>query len=449
MKSVLIIDRDRTKRTAMKLLFTSHNLKCHEAKNEDQAVEILESQQVDVVMCNAILGRDNGLDVLSKIKGINEDMPVVMVAAHDNIRNAVEAIRRGASNYIIKNPTPDELVEAVFLALRSGSVKPVPRKKDPIKNHSGPKENYILSSSSSFQQILSSIDIVAPTNYSVLLFGESGTGKEAFAREIHKRSTRSSEIFHAIDCGTLSSELAGSALFGHEQGSFTGASKQQEGAFEIASGGTLFLDEVTNLGFDIQRSLLRVTQEQKVRRIGGTEEIPVDVRIIVASNVRLADAVKAGKFRADLFHRFNEFELCLLPLRERKEDIIFYARHFLSITNTELQKNVRQFSSASINQLLAYHWPGNLRELRNVVRRAVLVSEGDEISFVALPGQAEVPIVVDDARQVEIDYSSILAVLQRNGFNKVKAASTLKIDLKILGRRLRAFSEMKGFKLEF
>ncbi|RAW02004.1 sigma-54-dependent transcriptional regulator [Pseudochryseolinea flava] len=386
-------------------------------------------------------------------------MPVVMQSEHYNVRNAVDALRRGASNYIVKTVASGQLVEVVMELLRDNEPKlALPAKKNKAESIATVPEGYVLSSSLFFLQVLKTIDLVAPTNYSVVLYGESGSGKEAFAREIHRRSRRASHAFHAIDCGTLSSELARSVLFGYEQGAFTGAAKQQKGAFEIASNGTLFLDEITNLGLDVQASLLRVIQEKKVRRIGGNEEIPIDVRIVVASNIRLIDAVKTHTFRTDLFHRFNEFALNILPIRERKDDILFYAEHFLAKTNEELHKNVSHFSPAVVLDMLSYHWPGNLRELRNVIRRAVLMSEDDVISDLSLPGQ-HLPLVLpmegktiavqEVVVQAEQVYRSIVSVLQQNGFNKRNAAKVLNIDVKSLAMRLEAFAKIKGFKLKF
>lgn len=447
----------------MKQNFAGHELIWHEAKNGDNAFVMLEAFTIDLVICNAVLGRADGIDTLSKIKREYPSIPVVMLSEHDNVRNAVEALRRGASNYVVKTVTSKELVDVVLELLHGSKVNSLSRaKKSKAENVAitNTNEAYILSTSLFFLQVLKTIDLVAPTNYAVVLYGESGSGKEAFAREIHRRSPRASQAFHSIDCGTLSSELARSVLFGYEQGAFTGAAKQQKGAFEIASNGTLFLDEITNLGLDVQASLLRVIQEKKVRRIGGNEEIPIDVRIVVASNIRLIDAVNARTFRTDLFHRFNEFELNILPIRERKDDILFYAEHFLFKTNEELHKKVSHFSPAVILDMLSYNWPGNLRELRNVIRRAVLMTEDDVISDLALPiRELHPPSVLsvvekrtsagEGVQQVEQEYRSILSVLQQNGFNKRNAAKVLNIDVKSLATRLDAFAKMKGFKLEF
>ena len=226
---------------------------------------------------------------------------------------------------------------------------------------------------------------MAPTSYSVIIYGETGSGKESIAAEIHKRSKRSSKPFIAIDCGALSKELAASELFGHEKGSFTGAMNQKVGCFELANGGTIFLDEVSNLPYDVQVSLLRVVQERKMRRVGGTRDIELDVRILIASNELLWNATRSGKFREDLYHRFNEFSIEILPLRERRDDIMLFATHFLQTTNEELGKQVKGFEPDVEEIFKKYVWYGNLRELKNVIKRATLLTEGDFIEARTLP----------------------------------------------------------------
>ena len=323
---------------------------------------------------------------------------------------------------------------------------------------------------------------MAPTNYTVIIHGESGSGKEAIAQEIHKRSKRKNKPFVAIDCGALSKELAGSELFGHEKGSFTGALNQKTGSFELANGGTIFLDEIANLSYDIQVSLLRVVQERKMRRIGGTKDIDLDVRIIIASNERLWDATRKGKFREDLYHRFNEFSIDVPPLRQRPDDIMLFANHFLHQTNAELGKNVRRFSPEVENIFRTYVWYGNLRELKNVIKRATLLSDAEEIEASALPfeisnfnklqfdPQAE-PIPVTSSMMppptrvpevsettisrplsettlkgasIDAEYEMILKALKKVNFNKSKAAKLLNIDRKTLYNKMKQYQEFNN-----
>jgi two-component system response regulator HydG len=320
----------------------------------------------------------------------------------------------------------------------------------------------------------------------VILYGESGSGKEAVARMIHDRSPRRSQPFVAMDCGAISKDLANSELFGHEKGSFTGALATKIGHFELANGGTLFLDEVGNLSYDVQMALLRVVQERKLKRIGGVKEIPLDVRIIVASNERLVNATRTGRFREDLYHRFNEFSLEVPALRERKEDIMLFAERFLEDTAQELGKNVSGFDDDVVEIFMNYPWYGNVRELKNVIKRATLLTDGDRIKAISLPfeiahfhrlytpdmqeedpsprtpytsaaqPQPSVPAAtpgngpVPAAPGAEItnlkaaansaEYDMIMKVLQEARYNKSKAAQMLGIDRKTLYNKLKNYN---------
>src|SRR6478735_10965809 len=256
------------------------------------------------------------------------------------IKKALEAATTHDTGVVHEKPAAQERTTPAAAAPPMSAPAPSTGVKPPLVQ-SG---EYIFGDTPTFRQILQQIDLVAPTNYSVIIYGESGSGKEAIAQEIHKRSKRKGKPFVAIDCGALSKELAGSELFGHEKGSFTGALNQKIGSFELANEGTIFLDEIANLSYDIQVSLLRVIQERKIRRVGGNKDIELDVRIIIASNERLWDAARNGKFREDLYHRFNEFSIDVPPLRQRPDDVMLFANHFLHQTNQELGKNIRRFS---------------------------------------------------------------------------------------------------------
>jgi two-component system response regulator HydG len=310
----------------------------------------------------------------------------------------------------------------------------------------------------------------------VIIYGESGSGKEAIAQEIHKRSKRKGKPFVAIDCGALSKELAGSELFGHEKGSFTGALNQKMGSFEIANGGTIFLDEVANLSYDIQVSLLRVVQERKMRRVGGVKDTELDVRIIIASNEKLWDAARKGKFREDLFHRFNEFTIDVPPLRQRQDDIMLFANHFLEQTNQELGKTVKRFSAEVESIFRNYVWYGNLRELKNVIKRATLLSDGEQIEASSLPfeishfnklqfekqpsepAKIPMPVHAEEAEEghrhlsettlkgasIDAEYEMILKALKKVNFNKSKAAKLLNIDRKTLYNKMKQYQEFNN-----
>ncbi len=317
---------------------------------------------------------------------------------------------------------------------------------------------------------------VAPTDMTVLITGESGSGKESVANEIHNNSVRAHKPFVAIDCGALSKELASSELFGHEKGSFTGAINQKIGSFELANGGTIFLDEIANLSYDIQMALLRVVQERKMRRVGGVKDIDLDVRIIVASNERLSESAKKGKFREDLYHRFNEFSIEVPPLRNRREDIMLFADVFLEKTNGELNKSVKGFSDEVTRIFNQYSWPGNLRELNNVVKRSTLLTQGDIVQISSLPFEIThyeqlnfepevqvsnemrnpqvmpeqpkkvLPLSDQGMKHASIDaeFELIVEALKKCNYNKSKAAQLLNIDRKTLYNKMKQYKEFNG-----
>jgi two-component system, NtrC family, response regulator HydG len=468
MKSILIIDDDKDFCFLLKSQLSNNGFTCYEAGTKSRAFEVLASNEIDLVLCDLNLHKENGKDILISIKEENPSLPVIIITGYSNVRTAVEVMKLGAVDYLLKPLIPAELVfiinkrisEILVGGKAEGIAPPVvaETKSDPLKGQA-----YIFSNSKFYEDVLKQIDLVAPTNYSVIIYGESGSGKEAFAQEIHKRSKRKNKPFLAIDCGALSKELSASILFGHQKGAFTGAINQKEGAFETAHGGTVFLDEISNLPYDIQVSLLRVMQERKTRRVGGTTDIPIDVRIIVASNKKLWDAAKRGEFREDLYHRFNEFAIDVLPLRERKNDIAFYAGHFLVQSNKELNKHVAGFAPEAMNAMLNYPWPGNLRELRNLVKRSVLITESDYIGLHILPAEFQIEQYVparptteessEDLSFTEIptddDYKTIIETLKRTGFNKKKTGMILNMDPKTLNEKIKKFALHNGFTLEF
>src|SRR5919107_323875 len=404
MQKILIIDDDRDMCLLLKRFLSRHGFEVLESYSGKKALELLETVEPDLVMCDFRLEDMEGNVLLGKIKEKYPHVPVIIITGYSDIKIAVEVMKMGAYDYITKPLFPDEILVTIKKALETSAAtetngivvkketptgannnSPTPettKEKAPTIVHSG---EYIFGDTATFRQLLQQIDLVGPTNYTVIIYGESGSGKEAIAQEIHKRSKRKGKPFVAIDCGALSKELAGSELFGHEKGSFTGALNQKIGSFELANGGTIFLDEVANLSYDVQVALLRVVQERKMRRIGGVKDIELDVRMIVASNEKLWDAARKGRFREDLFHRFNEFSIDVPPLRQRHDDVMLFANHFLQQTNIELGKNVKRFSAEVENIFRNYVWYGNLRELKNVIKRATLLSDGAEIEANSLP----------------------------------------------------------------
>ena len=354
-----------------------------------KALAWLDSNQPKLVMCDYRLGDMDAMEMLSSIKNKYADLPVIIITGYSDMRTAVKVMKMGAYDYITKPLLPDEIIHTIQQAIEHseniGSEPDTKAKSDapvePAPGNNGVTYSgkYIFGDSEAFRKILKQVALVAPTSYSVIIYGETGSGKESIAYEIHKRSKRSAKTFIAIDCGALSKELAASELFGHEKGAFTGALNQKIGCFELANGGTIFLDEVTNLPYDVQVSLLRVVQERKMRRVGGTKDIELEVRILIASNEPLWNATRTGKFREDLYHRFNEFSIEIPPLRERRDDIMLFATHFLHTTNEELGKQVKGFEPDVEEIFKKYVWYGNLRELKNVIKRATLLTEGEFI----------------------------------------------------------------------
>ena len=506
MQTILIIDDDRDICMLLKRFLSRHNYDVIEAYSGKKALEYLEENEPALVMCDFRLEDMEGNTLLGKIKEKYFHLPVIIMTGYSDIKIAVEVMKMGAFDYITKPLFPDEILVTIKKALEaprderdpvrqerpaaSTSANTVSRPKTESSSttdaakpniiHSG---DYIFGDSMVFKQLIQQIDLVAPTNYTVIIHGESGSGKEAIAQEIHKRSKRKSKPFVAIDCGALSKELAGSELFGHEKGSFTGALNQKVGSLEMANAGTIFLDEIANLSYDIQVSLLRVVQERKMRRVGGLKDIELDVRIIIASNERLWDAVRKGKFREDLYHRFNEFSIDIPPLRQRPDDILLFANHFLQMTNQELGKNVRRLSPEVEAIFRNYVWYGNLRELRNVIKRATLLTDGEEIEPTALPfeisnfnklqfekgpqietvtnsyaqPQQPMPVAVEDdepqrslaettlkGASIDAEYEMILKALKKVNFNKSKAAKLLNIDRKTLYNKMKQYQEFNN-----
>ena len=422
-------------------------------------------------MCDFRLEDTDGREILKKIKIQYPRTGVIIITGYSDIKLAVELIKMGAYDYITKPLYPDEILNTIKKAIdtqqalneemdKPKSPSDGPRNRE-VNLEAGVQQEYVIGTSSAAKELIRQIDLVAPTSYSVILIGESGTGKESVAKSIHLKSPRKDKPFVAMDCGSLTKELAGSEFFGHEKGSFTGALYTKIGHFEMANGGTLFLDEVGNLSYEIQAALLRTVQERKVKRIGSTKEIDLDVRIIVATNENLIDAISKGKFREDLYHRFNEFGIYMPPLRERGKDIMIFAEYFMISANNELNKSVKGFSAEVEESFLTYPWPGNVRELKNVLRRAVLLTEGDFIQTKALPleistyakvsafenavetvtnsGGKDRKVDLKNAAQ-EAEYDAILKVLKEVKFNKTKAAKLLNIDRKTLYNKMKAIN---------
>jgi two-component system response regulator HydG len=470
-KRILIIDDDLDMCTLLSKFLCKKGYDADAALSASKGIAKVANGFFDIVLCDFRLGDKNGKDVLVKIKELSPETIVIIITGYSDIKTAVDVIKLGAFDYITKPLVPDEVISVIEKALAKPDDDHVtPSVTAPAAKN---KKSYVISANKEFlvgqdgetAQLHRQIEIVASTNYSIILYGESGTGKEVIAKTIHEYSNRRDKPFIAMDCGTLSKELAGSELFGHVKGAFTGAISDKEGHFELANGGTLFLDEVTNLSIEIQAALLRVIQERKFKRVGGTKETDVDVRIIVASNENLQDAYRKGKFREDLYHRFNEFSINLPPLRNRKVDIPLFADFFLDKTNKELNKNIEGYQDDVHEMFLNYSWPGNLREFRNVVRRAVLLTPSGKITSKVLPWEiinsythphyashkTDIHAIEENSIPKDLDlkdaaakaeYDTIMNVLKDVNFNKTKAAEILKIDRKTLYNKIKIYQSL-------
>lgn len=467
MKHILIIDDEVAIGQLLSKFLSRNGFEVETATSGLGGLEYLSKQAFDLVLCDFRLKDTDGREILKEIKAHYPKTGVIIITAYSDIRLAVELIKLGAYDYISKPLYPNEILNTITKALETREAL---LEQQPAEQAIGGKieqsrsinttspADYIVGESAVSRELMRQIDLVAPTNYSVIIYGESGTGKEAVAKSIHLKSSRKDKPFIALDCGSLTKELAGSEFFGHEKGSFTGALATKIGHFEQANGGTLFLDEIGNLSYESQMALLRTVQERKVKRIGSTKEINLDVRIIVATNENLPQAIKEGRFREDLYYRFNEFMIQLPALRERGDDLLVFAEHFLALANQELQKHISGFSKEVLACFRAYPWPGNIRELKNVVRRLVLLSEGNELSVKALPlelTEASLP-KTEVTKQQELvvkadkpdlknaaqgaEYETIMQVLKEVNFNKSKAAELLEIDRKTLYNKMKAFS---------
>ncbi|AWW00395.1 sigma-54-dependent transcriptional regulator [Arcticibacterium luteifluviistationis] len=495
MKKILVIDDDKDVRLLLDRFLKRQDYIVSTASSGKEGLAMLSEDVPDLILTDFKLGDINGGDLLKKVKEKHANLPVIIITGYSDIKVAINVMKNGAFDYVTKPLFPEEILNTIKKALASvdgdsdeGSEakEPAVESEIPAKTPAKKKKRKtgnIFGTSQASKNLLNQIGLVAPTDFSVIIYGESGAGKEAVAREIHNKSGRSGKAFVAMDCGAISSELAGSELFGHEKGSFTGAITQKIGHFELANGGTLFLDEVVNLSYDVQVSLLRVVQERKLKRIGGNNEISIDVRIIVASNERLLAAAKKGKFREDLYYRFNEFEISVPALRHRDKDIMMFAEYMLDGVNEELNKDIAGFDREVVEVFKTYPWHGNIRELKNVVRRAALLCQSDEIKVDNLPyelvnhnhihfadseneleearqatapaaGQSTGEIMADlikpthhsrmpqDLKEAakEAEAELIIRTLKEVNFNKSKAARVLKIDRKTLYNKIKYYN---------
>lgn len=428
---VLIIEDDNTFGIVLKKWFDKNGFDAFVKSTLDEARKDLLKTDFKLIITDLRLPDGDGIMLLAWIRERKINTPVIVMTGYGEVQSAVAAIKLGAFDYMEKPVNPDILRSKIDEALNYTPAE--------ISKENAPATNIVYGNSALSKQMYEHIKLVAPTHLSVLIRGESGTGKEYTARMIYDNSQRKQAPFVAVDCGSLSKELAPSELFGHLKGSFTSAIADKKGVFEQAGGGTVFLDEVGNLSYEVQVQLLRAIQERKIRPVGSATDIKIDVRVIVATNENLETAISEGRFREDLYHRLNEFTLIVPPLRERKEDIVLFANSFLSEANKELERNVERFSEESMSILKQYRWPGNLRELRNVIRRTVLFTKGTEITPDLLPEFIQSPIQTEQILLPTDEREQITKALKITKGNKTKAANLLNIDRKTLYNKMHQY----------
>lgn len=443
MASILLVEDDLTFSRILEGFLTKHGYHVSVVNKGREGLKAFQSRAFDMVILDYRLPDITGMDILFEIKKENTTVPIVIMTSFNDIRTAVKAIKSGAFEYITKPVNPEELLMIVQQALKKE------KKADVVSQPNG-ATHFVEGNSAISKQLYDFVRLVAPTNMSVLIEGESGTGKENVARMIHQLSPRANGPFVAVDCGALSKELAGSELFGHVKGAFTGALVDKKGQFEAAHKGTIFLDEVGNLSYEVQVKLLRAIQERIIQPIGSNKEVKVDVRILTATNDDLTESVRKGEFREDLYHRVNEFKLKVPSLKERGDDFYEFLDYFRESANKELGRNVTGFDREVLALFEKYDWPGNLREMKNVVKRSVLLSDGNTIGLNTIPPEMlesvknsvrehQAPIYDLKALQEVQEREMIVKTLHEVRYNKSKAARILNIDRKTLYLKMEKY----------
>jgi two-component system response regulator HydG len=381
MKNILVIDDDITLSLMLKTWLTKKGFIVNTAICVADAKKEIDSFKPELIISDLRLPDESGISFLKWMKAQDENVVFIIMTSYADIQTAVESIRSGAYDYIAKPLNPEELLAKINLVadlVKKGNVK----KNDNVSflHKQDKPSTYIHGNSLGYRKMYDYVDLVATTNLSVFIKGNTGVGKEHVARMIHDKSARALGPFIPVDCGVMSSELSASEFFGHIRGSFTGAINNKKGYFLEADGGTLFLDEIGNLSLDVQIQLLRALQEKRIKPVGSSKEVNVDVRIIVATNEDLEHSISKGKFRNDLYHRINEFLITIPPLKDCKDDIPLFIHHFLEKANQEMNKNLIGFDKDALQCLQSYNWPGNIRELKNVVYRTALISKATKIT---------------------------------------------------------------------
>lgn len=454
MNHILVIDDDTYICTLLEKYLKKNGFSVEVAYTAKVGLAQIKKQQPNLILCDFRLPDADGKEMLKSIKEIDSRIQVIFITGYSDVRVAVQLIKSGAYEYVTKPIFPEEILNLINSALKvksSGDNKSDSSKAQQVHISEEKFSNRFVSGvSTKFLDVMKHVSLVAPTELAVLIQGETGVGKEYLARAIHEQSNRSNMPFVAVDCGAIPKDIANSELFGHIKGAFTNAIANKDGFFEQANGGTIFLDEIGNLSYEIQVKLLRAIQEKVITKVGDSRTIKVDVRVVAATNEELQNAIADNSFREDLYHRLNEFSLRMPPLRERPEDVIEFAHFFLKMGNKELNRNVKAFHPEVIKKFETYAWPGNLRELKNVVKRSCLLCSGDKITIDLLPEE----IIKYDATEATLDTDNnglksaivtaekdaIMDALEKSKFNKSKAADLLNVDRKTLYNKMRLYN---------
>ena len=440
MAKILILEDDTTFAQLLEVFLTKNGHEISLSTHIKSSFKLIENESFDLFLIDYRLPDGIGFEVITHTRNLGIPTPIIIMTSFNDVRTAVKSMQLGAFDYITKPVNPDELLMVIKSSLTKKESKDV---KTEVAD-----ADLIKGKSAIADKLYQHIDLVAPTDMSVIIQGESGTGKEFAARTLHQQSKRAAKPFIAIDCGALSKDLAASELFGHVKGAFTGALNDKKGQFEAANGGTLFLDEVGNLSYEVQIKLLRALQERIIQPLGSTKQINVDVRIITATNDDLLNSISAGEFREDLYHRLNEFKIQLPALRNRGSDLELFINHFVQLSNRDLGRNVKSISAEAKSLLLNYDWPGNLRELSNVIKRMVLLTPGEVAQVNALPdemmisvNQQTLPGSSSDLKAVheQNEKTLIAETLIKAKHNKSKAAKMLNIDRKTLYAKMERY----------
>lgn len=466
MQHILIVEDDIAFGTMLQTWLRRKGFEVEKATSVGAAVKLLTGtfgKEVELVLSDLRLPDHDGLRLLAWMHEHDINAPFIVMTNYAEVQNAVLAMKSGAADYIAKPVQPDILLQKIKDAMEqnaqqaSSTIQNSTTQNAPTAHNSKLKTQnscsgkrlyepsakltaprHIEGKSEASRQLYSYVELVAPTPMSVLILGASGTGKEYVAHRIHDLSARADRPFFALDCGAIPRDVAASEFFGHKKGAFTGADTDKRGAFEMANGGTLFLDEVGNLSYEVQVQLLRALQERRIRPVGGKQEIPIDIRLVCATNENLEEAVGEGRFREDLYHRINEFTIYMPKLSERGSDLFLFADLFIRHANEELNRTVEDFDSEAAEMLASHSWPGNLRELNNVVKRAVLLTRGNKITTVELT-QAMGQIRTDNVLQLhdeDTERQRIITALQQTNGNKAKAARLLGVDRKTIYNKI-------------